>query len=427
MPAMTRKQFLAAGVAAASTQLAYGQAADRKLKLGIIGVGWWAGVDMDAAWKAGNAECVAISDVDTAHLDEFSANCEKKQGSKPKAYKDYREMLNHPGLDGVLLTTPPHWHALQFLEVCKKGLPCYLEKPVAYDIREAQAMVEAQKKAGNIVQVGFQRRQKTGYQAAKEFIKSGQAGRIVQVDANIHYRAGTPDRVVKDPPSTLDWETWIGPAVKLPYSEAYAHRTWRLEKEYGNGHLVDWGIHVIDAVRTILEEDLPKSVLASGGIYQYAGKITTPDTLVAHWEFAKAPVIWRHRIWGAGEYAPEVNNGATFYGEKATVFATDGTWSVIPRDPRSGTKQSFPVPESRDSSMAHVAEWMDCIRTGKQPSCSIADAAKSTATVQLAMLSYEAQSKLLFDTASMKITNSAAANQKLKRAYRGPYKHPFAG
>ena len=125
---------------------------------------------------------------------------------------------------------------------------------------------------------------------------------------------------------------WCGPAVKLPYCPQIGHKAWRLEKEYGHGHLVDWGIHLIDATRWILGESMPNSVTASGGIFYHKNKITTPDILNVHFEFDSCPVAWRHRIWGATEYDPSVKNGILFYGEKATVFATDRKWIVVPKE-----------------------------------------------------------------------------------------------
>jgi predicted dehydrogenase len=421
----SRRDFLRAAAAAASSRAAYGQAANRKLKLGLIGAGWYGMVDMQAAWKTGNVECVAVADVDTDHLAQSAAECEKAQGTRPAVHKDYRELLNAPGLDAIIIATPPHWHALQFIDACKKGLPVYLEKPISYDVREGRAMVDAWKKAGNVVQVGFQRRQPNGYGAARDFIRSGAAGRIVQVDAQIHYRAGTPDTKQQDPPSSLDWDAWCGPAPKLPYSPAIAHKSWRLEKAYGNGHLVDWGIHVIDAVRVILEESTPKKIHAVGGLYELAGRITTPDTLTVQFEFERCPVIWRHRIWGAAEYPSDTANGVFFYGDKATVFATDGRWMVLPRG--KGDKQEFQTPEARDAGPRHMSEFLDAVRTGKQPGCTIDDAFRSTATVQLAMAAYDSGAPLGWDASRETIVNNPAALKQLEREYRAPYRHPFSG
>jgi predicted dehydrogenase len=405
--------------------MAYGQAESRKLKLGVIGAGWYGMVDMNAAWKAGNVECIAVADADTEHLNKADEECVKNQGSRPKTTKDYRELLDTPGLDAVIIATPPHWHALQFIDACNKGVAVYQEKPISYDVREARAMVNAWKKAGNIVQVGFQRRQKTGFQEARRLVDSGAAGRIVQVDAQIHYRAATPDSKPQDPPATLDWDLWCGPAPKLAYSPAVGHRNWRLEKEVGNGHLVDWGIHLVDAVRVILGETMPRAIVSVGGLYEYKGFITTPDTLTTHFEFDRCPVVWRHRLWGSAEYTPETTNGVMLFGDRASIFATDTRCVLIPRG--KGERQAIEVPEGRDAGIAHMRDFLDAVRAGKQPGCKIDDASRSTQTVQLGMVAYNAKVPIQWDEAKETVSGSAAASKLLKREYRAPYKHPFAG
>jgi predicted dehydrogenase len=271
----------------------------------------------------------------------------------------------------VIIGTPPHWHALTFIAALEKGLDVYCEKPLAYEIRESRAMVDAAKKHGRIVQIGFQRRHAKALQEAREFIRSGQAGRIVQVDAQIHYRAGTKDPTPQDPPATLDWDLWCGPGPKIPYSPQVGHVNWRLEKTSGHGHLVDWGIHLIDAVRVILGESTPRQVTAAGGLYYLKDKITTPDTLTVHFEFERCPLVWRHRIWGAEEYAPEASNGIFFYGDKATVFATDNRWVVIPNG-KSGDRKEFKA--ENDAGLAHMADFLAAVRSRKQPTCLIDDA-----------------------------------------------------
>jgi predicted dehydrogenase len=403
--------------------LLYGAQSAEKLKVGLIGCGWWGGLDTNAALKTGTVSIVALADADSDHLNSFAAEMEQKQGSRPKTFKDYRELLDLPGLDAVIIATPPHWHALPFLAACRKGLHIYQEKPLAYDIREGRAMVEAAKKNSGIVQIGFQRRQSPAYQQVAEFIRDGKAGRIVQVDVQIHYRADTPDATPQDPPPSLDWELWCGPAPKLPYSPAIGHKAWRLAEPYGNGHLVDWGIHLMDATRVILQESMPKWVEASGGLYQYKGKITTPDTMAVHFEFERCPVVWRHRLWGAAEYTPETSNGIFFYGEKATVFVTDNRWVVIP-NARGAERQSFPV--TADTTQKHIENWLEAVRARTQPAVLPADGFCSTATVQLAMISYKTGSRVVWDSKTEQILNNPAAARLLKRDYRAPYRHPYS-
>lgn len=428
MPEPSRRSFLAttAKVAAASPAF-LSHAQDRKLNVGIIGTGWWAGVNMNAAWAVGGMECAAICDVDTAQSDAFTLECEKKQGSRPKFYKDYQDLLEHPGLDLLFITTPPQWHALPFIAACEKGLPVYCEKPLAYDVREGQAMIAARKKAGNVVQIGFQRRNSDAFHAAGDYLASGKPGRIVQIDAHIHYKAATPDPTPKTPPPTLDWDRWCGPAPFKPYSEAIGHKSWRLEKTTGHGHLVDWGIHLVDATRMMTGVGLPKRVQAMGGLYEYKGKITTPDTLTVQFDFDSFPLTWRHRLWGAREVDPAYSNGIFVFCENETVFVTDSRWEIHPKE-RGAQKQVMQSRMTGDQmSQAHMRDFVNAVRTKSQPACPIEEGWKSTATVQLGMIAYDVGRAIQFDAAAVAIPADREAHALLKRDYRKPWVHPRKG
>ena len=428
---MTRRSFLqqsALATAALNILPSAGFAAEAsdKLKLGLIGCGWYGMVDVEAALKVGGVEVIALCDVDSDNLAKSAARVEKLQGQRPKTFKHCEDLLKAEGLQAVIIATPPHWHALPFIAALGRGLDIYCEKPLAYDVREGQAMVAAAQKAGRIVQIGFQRRQSPAIRQVRDYIQQGSPGRIVQVEAQIHYRADMKDATPQDPPASLDWDLWCGPAPKLPYSPNIGHFAWRLEKEYGHGHLVDWGIHLIDATRYILGETTPKSVQAAGGIYYFKNKITTPDVLTAHFDFEKCPVVWRHRMYGAAEYTPEVSNGISFYGEKETVFVTDDRWVVVPK----GRGQQNKVNQAKaDMGMAHMAAFLTAVRTRKEaePLVTPADAQLSTSTVKLAMIAYESGSKVTWNAATAQIEGNPAAARLLKRDYRAPWKHPYQG
>jgi predicted dehydrogenase len=244
----------------------------------------------------------------------------------------------------------------------------------------------------------------------------------VQVDVQIHYAAKLRDTTVQDPPSSLDWDFWCGPAPKLLYSPNIGHFAWRLEAAYGNGHLVDWGIHWIDAVRRILGEKTPRTVQAMGGLYYLKDRITTPDTLTVHFDFPTCPVTWRHRIWGATEYNPEVSNGMFFYGERETVFVADDRWIVIPRE-KEGDRRVDAV-KTPDMATLHMADFLQAVRTRRSPLCDVEDGFHSTATVQLGMIAYHAGCRIEWDAAAESIPGNPAATRLLKREYRAPWKHP---
>jgi len=394
------------------------------LKIGVIGVGWYGMVDARAALKAGGVVISSICDVDSEHLEKSAAELEQLQGTRPKTFKLYLDMLDNSDLDAVIIASPPHWHALHLLAALDRKLHVYCEKPLAYDIRECQALFKAVQERACIVQIGFQRRQHASFQQVRDFIKGGEAGDIIQVDAQIHYRAGTKDPTPKDPPPSLDWNLWCGPAPLIPYSEQVGHFNWRLEKTTGHGHLVDWGIHLVDATRMILDLATPHKVTAAGGIYKLKGIITTPDTLTAHFEFAEGPLVWRHRLWGAEEYTPEVNNGVFFFGTKATVFVTDNRWVVIPNGKNADRKE---YTSKTDAGLEHMRDFLAAIREGRPPACPIEEGYRSTVTVKLAMIAYESDSVVHWDEAKGTIVGNPAAEKLLKREYRAPWKHPYSG
>jgi predicted dehydrogenase len=419
----TRRQFLAATTATAATA-ALGAGSpnpNRTLKLGVIGVGWYGMVDAKAALKVGGVEVAAICDVDSEHLAKSAAELEKLQGRRPQTFKLYDDLLQVKSLDAVIIATPPQWHALQFIATLDRGLDVYCEKPISYDVREGRAMVAAAKRSDRVVQVGFQRRQSKALAEARRLINAGKAGRIVGVDAQIHYRAGTKDPRPQDPPASLDWNLWCGPGPKIPYSPQVGHFNWRLEKTSGHGHLVDWGIHLVDQVRVALGESTPRRIVATGGLYELKDKITTPDTLTVNFEFARCPLVWRHRIWGAEEFTPETNNGIFFYGTEGTLFLTDTRLVVIPRG-KNHERQDIKL--ECDQGTAHMADFLAAVRTRGKPTCSMADAARSTATVQLAMIAYETGTPVVWNEGAQQIVGNPGAAKLLKREYRAPWKHP---
>lgn len=425
---MKRREFIrvaAAGSAAfASDRYLRPLADDHKLKTGLIGAGWYGMVITKAALKVGGIEVIGVCDIDSEHLNNSAGELEKLQGSRPKTFKNYNELLAMTGLEAVFIGTTPHWHALQFIAACEKGFDIYCEKPLSYDIREGLAMVNAAEKAGNIVQIGFQRRQSEAFKKTKDLLNNGRIGNLLQVMAQINYNPELKDTTIQQPPASLDWEEWCGPAPKLDYRPSIGHLAWRLEKEYGNGHLVDWGIHHIDIIRHILGEEMPEQFFSTGGIYELKGKITTPDTLTSQLAFKKVPVVWQHRLWGPGDVNTEFNNGIFFYGDKGTIFADDSRIVIFDAG-KDAKREDLSVP-SDSMGDNHMKNFLEAVKAKNKKliSCTPEDAFKSTATVQLAMISYYTGSQVKWDFQKKEITGNAEASKLLSRAYRGIYQHP---
>ncbi len=425
---MKRRKFIelsTAGSAAVATSFYLPDSSrDRTLRVGLIGAGWYGMVDIKAALKTGGVEVIAICDVDSAHLNSSADEIDKLQGKRPLTFKYYQDLLDTKGLEAVFIGTIPHWHALQFIAACQKGLDIYCEKPLAYDVMEGIAMVNEAKNAGNIIQVGFQRRQSNAFAKAKELIESGKIGTVHQVVAQINYIPVLEDTTIQQPPATLDWEEWCGPAPKLGYCPNIGHKAWRLEKEYGNGHLVDWGIHHIDIIRRIMGEEMPSEFYTKGGIFELKDKITTPDMLTSYMTCPGFQLVWQHRLWGTGDVTKEFNNGIFFHGEKGSLFAEDSRVTVFPAV-KDAQKEVLAIPTEMMQEK-HVETFLNAVRNKdkKLITCTPEDAFKSTATVQLAMISYYAGSVVKWDQVKKEISGNPEASRQLKRDYRGKYVHP---
>ncbi len=417
-----KSSIVTAGMLTAFNLRSFAQ--DRKLKAGLIGAGWYGMVITEAALKTGDVEVVAVCDVDTEHLKNSADKFESLQGRRPKEFKDYKDLLEVEELEVVFIGSVPQWHALHFIAACEKKLDIYCEKPLSYDVEEGKAMVKAAQKAGNIVQIGFQRRQSKAFAQAKELIDAGKIGKVHQVGAQIHYIPILADTTIQAPPASLDWETWCGPAPKLDYRPNIGHKAWRLEKEYGNGHLVDWGVHHIDIIRKIMDFGMPTSFETTGSLNILNGKITTPDTLNATMNFDGCPVLWQHRLWGTGDLNTQYNNGLFFYGENGTLFAADDRLVVMPAGKNQQQEEiKISTPQMQEN---HVANFIDAVKAKDKSllACTIEDAFQSTATVQLAMISYYTGSKVNWDSKKLSVTNNSKAADLLARPYRDGYKRP---
>jgi predicted dehydrogenase len=189
--------------------------------------------------------------------------------------------------------------------------------------------------------------------------------------------------------------------------------------------MVDWGLHNIDATRMILGLSMPKRVTADGGIYHFKNIITTPDSLTVNFEYDELPVVWRHRLWGAQEFAPQRSNGIFLYGEKGSVFVEETKYTLLSKVGEKLEEQEFKF-EGRHGT-EHMKDFLECVRTRRKPFCSIEDAFQSTTAVHLAMIAYETRSVVEWDGVKEEITGNPEGAKMLKREYRAPWVHPGKG
>lgn len=409
-----------------------------KIKLAILGTGWW-GTDelLPNALATGQFEIVALCDIDSSALGRAAEAVVNAGGEKPGLYTDYMEMYEMPGLEAVAIATPTHWHALQFIDACRKGLHVFLEKPISYDIAEGMAMLEAKKKANNVVQVDFPRTMVDTNEKVKASIQSGEIGKVLQVQANINRKDAL--LVEKEIPDTLDFETYCGPAPKTRYlcSEKAIKPNWRGQREFSRGLLMDWGIHYIHNIRKVLDLGLPENVSSIGGITRNFTQ-ENPDHMNVHFDFGGLPVYWTHKSWGFTSPVPDYNIGVYYYGERGTIFAGDLGWHVllaegeekiINGDVRFQPGKSGIIEIYANMIVGLFNEFAAGIRnrTNDGITNTFEEAVKTTSTVIYGDLAYQVNSGLTIDSSTMDIPDNKEAQKMLKREYRTPYQHPYNG
>jgi len=445
---MNRRNFLkltAASLALSGLGAYAVDFADQKKRVGLIGAGWYGKCDLLRLIQVAPVEVVSICDVDKRMLSEAADLISTRQANrkKPRTYADYREMLKEKDLDLVLIGTPDHWHCLPMLAAVEAGADLYLQKPISVDIAEGQAMLKAARKFKRVVQVGTQRRSTPHLIEARDrIIKEDKLGKIGLVEIYCYYHMRTQD----NPPDTaapdyLDYEMWTGPAPMRPYNKICHPRGWRAFTEYGNGIVGDMCIHMLDAVRWMLDLGWPTQVSSVGGILiQKNSKANIADTQTATFDFGGLKVVWQHRTWGESP-DPKYPWGMTFYGEKGTLkasvmgydFAPLGGGESIHKDVTYELEQ-FPEDKTEKDLERHVApairlhmkDLLNAIANRSKPVADIEQGHISTASCILANMSMKLNRSLTWDAAAGKVVGDEEANRLLARPYRAPWVHPDA-
>ena len=447
---MNRRHFIktsAAGLAASTlSEDALSAVIDGPPKrVGLIGTGWYGKADLFRLIQVAPVEVVSLCDVDKQLLKEAAdmVSTRQKSGKRPRTYADYREMLANKDLDIVLIATPDHWHALNMIEAVKAGADVYVQKPISVDIREGQAMLQAARHYGRVVQVGTQRRSTPHLiDAKKRFIDTGALGKIAHAEICCYYhmrnRSNPPNEA---PPSHLDYDMWTGPAPLRPYNNIVHQRGWRSFMEYGNGIVGDMCIHMLDTVRWMLDLGWPTQVSSSGGILvDKAAKANISDTQTATFDFKDLQVVWQHRTWGHSP-DPAYPWAAFLYGDKGTLKLSVNSYDFIPQQRGADAVHQDVVmeldqyPEDRTEKdlerhvapaiRGHMVDFLNAIASRGKPVADIEQGHISTASCILANMSMELGRALSWDAQKGEILKDAEANQKLARAYRSPWNHPF--
>lgn len=396
--------------------------------LALIGSGWWGTNILREALKHGECKLVALCDVDQNQLKKCLDEVKKVCAFEPKIYTDYRELLIKEKPEIVINATPDHWHALIAIDSLKAGANLYLEKPIGHTINEGKAIVKAVQESGKTCAVGFHRRYSPHNVSGMEFLKSGKVGTIKEVRAFVTYNFGQGKFVENETiPQGLDWDMWCGPAPIVPYASSVHPRGWRQRLEFANGQAGDWGPHWFDQILWWTEETGPKKIYSTASSKIKTDNYNAPESQVIVYDFESFNCIWEHSNLNGRPQSKTENVGVYFHGTEGTFhMGWQNGWSFYPRDSKKETilqAAQLGQPDSQNIE-AVWADFMNAIKTKKQPFADIMKGHKATNMSLLGMAALKTGKSLEWNTEKERFTNDEEANKLLSRKYHNGWVYP---
>jgi predicted dehydrogenase len=416
---------------------------NERVRLGLIGAGNRGDQLLDAFLVHADAEVAALCDA----YERYLPAAQKKVGGKARLYHDFRQLLEQKDLDAVIIATPDHWHALQFVAACRAGKDVYVEKPLSLTIAEGQKMVAVARDTKRITQVGLHRRSAGFIQEAVKLIRSGGIGKVTLAKC-YHPRNEFPFGIGNppdgEPPAGLDWDLWLGPAPKVPYNPNRCLYKFRWFWDYSGGQLTNFGTHYLDMIQWALNQDAPKAVFATGGKFAVHDNREIPDTMEAIWEYPGGTLVTFSQVNANSSANNPRGTELEFRGTKGTLLVQENQgYEIIPEKNRTRDLPALsPLARKENAEQAravrqamepvvvkgkadtadHARNFLDCVKSRQPANCPVEVGHRSTTATLLARIAFQRRRYLVWDGKSERIVNDDEGNRLLSYEYRSPWR-----
>ncbi len=393
-----RRIFLLNAAGAAAVHAA---APADQVVVGVIGSGGRGTLVMTVFQKDPSVRIGAICDVYEPNLEKAVSSASKTPGAKPRAYRDYKELLADKDIDVVLIATPEHWHARMVLDALAAGKDVYVEKPLCHTPEEGVRLVDAEQKTRNIVQVGMQRRSYDLFQQGREVVAARKLGMVRMVRSwwlNNYLGGGVAQKL--DGP--LDWEKWQGPAPRRQF-DANRFRQWRFYSDYAGGIVADQGAHVFDGIHMLMGAGYPAAVNASAGRPHKAG-VDQPESVVVIAEYPEDFIGVFSINYAAMQYKLRNDQLNQMDGDLARMDISREELKVFSKG--SEDAPSIQLKSERGFGYAtdlHVQNFLECVRTRRTPTAPMRVAFQAALVVQMANLSLKQGRRLRWNAAAGRV------------------------
>ena len=380
-------------------------------------------------YKELNFDVVAVSDIWNKRREQGAAIWKEKMGHDVIACRNNDELYDRKLVDAVFISTADFQHANHTVEAVRAGCDAYVEKPFAESMEDARAALKAVKETGKIIQLGSQRRSGANYHAADKFIKSGQFGPITMVEltwnVNQPGRWRRKDTVAQLREEDTDWARFQMNRPKEAF-DARKYLEFRLFWPYSSGLSGQWMSHQIDTVHWFSGLAHPRSVVANGGIYMWKDGRRNWDTITAVFDYGPAndpangfQVTFGSRMHNGDDSPKEIyySNGGELNLDTNMVSPQGGLSekaagamgmkaNLLPK--MKLEEEAIKVVSSADTggdslTSAHVRNWMECVRSRKQPNAPVeAGYSHSIATIMTTASAHTGQ-RATFDEKTQEV------------------------
>jgi predicted dehydrogenase len=355
--------------------------------------------------------------------DRLNAAAKEANIDPSHAVTDLRRLLDNKSIDAVVVATPDHWHAPAAILALEAGKHVYVEKPCSHNFRESQLLREAANRSSRVVQHGTQQRSSSLMHEAIAMLRDGTIGDVLVAKAwNVQLRPNIGQMQPIDPPGSLDYDLWVGPAEFVPFQSNRFHYNWHWWHAFGTGDIGNDGTHEIDLARWGLGvAALPSNVSAIGGKYLHDDDQQFPDTATCIFEYPgdgrvgyRKQLIFEMRLWSTN-YPHHCDTGVEFWGSSGKMMISKrGKLEILGPRNKVVEQKRFDLPKN----MEHMDNFLDCIRNGHRPNAPMEEAHRTVALVHLANIAIRTGRSLTVDPERETILGDNDASQLLKRTYR---------
>ena len=419
-------------------------APSNKINIGQIGFGRIArDHDIAETIRYDQAQFIAVCDVDTKRLLDgkkfidryYAKKTGKSNYSNARMYDDYQEMLLNKDIDGVIISTPDHWHSEPAARAALAKKDVYLQKPTSLTVAEGRFLSDLVRKQGVILQVGTQQRSSPQFRIAAELVRNGRIGKLHTVKIGLPGDPSGPDAPAMPVPGNLNYDRWLGSTPEVYYTEMRVHPQdnygrpgWLRCEQFGAGMITGWGQHHYDSAAWGMNTEYtgPVSVEAVAQ-FPKSGLWDVHGDFMVKAEYANGITMYT-----SGGYP----NGIRYEGSEGWIFVSRGNYVASTSDPVAQANSAKALDASDPKILSseikeneiHLynsdnqhGNWLDCIKSRKEPISPVEPGHRACSICLISHIAMKLPGRLEWDPGAEKFNNSDKANSMLKRAQRYPY------